>query len=94
MAREVSNRTRLWSQFLADYSHDPEKNQESYRTEARGRAILQLLLAEIPDAAETAALAELDGLLKSRLTPGDFLWEPELQSAFPKSDFWFLYGSL
>lgn len=93
-AREVSNRMRLWSQFLADFTNAPEKNLESYRTEARGRAILQILLAEQPDLPEKAALPEMDGLLKSKLKPGDFLWEPELEPAFPKSDFWFLYGKL
>ena len=93
-AREVSNRARLWSQFLSDFAADPDKNAESYRSEARGRAILQMLLTEQPDLPEKAALVELDAALRPRLKPGAFLWEPELEPAFPKSDFWFLYGSL
>lgn len=93
-AREVANRIRLWSQFLSDYINAPEQNLDSFPTEARGRAILQLLLDELPDAPEKTILAELDGRLKSRLTPGEFLWEPDLQPVFPKSDFWFLYGNL
>jgi hypothetical protein len=94
VAREVTNRMRLWSQFLLDYSNAPDQNLESYRTEARGRAILQLLLAELPESPERLTLEELDGRLKSHLIQGDFIWEPELQPVFPKSDFWFLYGSL
>ena len=93
-ARELANRLRLWSQFLSDYIDAPDQNLESYRTEVRGRAILQLLLAELPDAPESKALADLDDVLRSRLVPGEFLWEPELQSIFPSSDFWFLYGRL
>ncbi|MCX6079954.1 MAG: hypothetical protein NTW32_10510 [Chloroflexi bacterium] len=96
VAREITNRTRLWSQFLSDYINAPDQNQESYRSEARGRTILQLLLADLSEwgDSEIAALAELDGVLKSRLIPCDFLWEHELQTAFPKSDYWFLYGNL
>jgi len=93
-ARELANRLRLWSQFLTDYVDAPDRNLESYRTEVRGRVILQLLLAELPDAPERKTLADLDGILKSRLIPGEFLWEPELKLIFPSSDFWFLYGRL
>jgi hypothetical protein len=93
-ARELANRLRLWSQFLSDYIDAPEQNLESYRTEVRGRVILQLLLQELPDVPEKKALADLDGILKARLIPGEFLWDPHLQSVFPSSDFWFLYGRL
>ena len=94
VAREIANRLRLWSQFLSDYVNAPDQNLDSYRTEARGRAILQLLLAEQPDAPEKTALVELDAVLKSCLVPGEFIWEPELQAAFPKGTFWYLYGKL
>jgi hypothetical protein len=94
VAREMANRLRLWSQFLSDYVNAPDQNLDSYRTEARGRTILQLLLIEQPDAPEKIAMTELDGMLKSRLVPGEFLWEPELQAVFPENIFWFLYGKL
>ena len=94
MAREVTNRMRLWSQFLSDYLKDPDQSLDSYKTEARGRAILQLLVNELPNFPEMPALAELDRILKTRLIPGEFIWESELQPAFPKSDYWFLYGNL
>ena len=94
VTREAANRMRLWSQFLSDYLQAPDQNLESYATEARGRAILHLLLTELPDASEGSALAELDGILRSHLTPGEFIWEPELQPIFPKNEFWFLYGNL
>ena len=95
-AREVTNRTRLWSQFLSDFAQYPDKNLDSYRSEARGRAILQLLMFDQPDLPEKSVIADLDILLKSRAIfsanrPGKFLWEPELQPAFPQNDFWFLY---
>lgn len=93
-AREMANRLRLWSQFLLEYYVSAlEQNADLYPAEARGRAILQLLLREVPDAPEIASLAELDAILKPRLAAGSFLWENKLQAAFPESDFWFLYGT-
>ncbi|HEY3312667.1 MAG TPA: hypothetical protein VGK00_13585 [Anaerolineales bacterium] len=93
-AREAANRLRLWSQYLSDTIAAPDQNMDSYRTEVRGRAILQILLANLPDAPETAALAELDAHLKKHLVPGEFIWETDLQAAFPRKEFWFLYGNL
>lgn len=89
--REMANRLQLWSQYLSDYRYAPE-SAGLYPTEVRGRAILQLLLSEVPNTPEIAALAELDASLKANLVPGDFLWEASLQAAFPMPDFWFLYG--
>lgn len=95
IARETANRLRLWSQFLSDYANAPEQNADSYPSEARGRAILQLLLWEMPaDAPEKSALPEMETLLKVKLHSGEFLWDADLQTAFPKTDFWFLYAKL
>jgi hypothetical protein len=92
-AREMAQRLQLWSQYLSDYRYAPE-SAGSYPMEVRGRAILQLLLPEVPDAPEKTALAELDAMLKMRLVSGKFVWEADLQAAFPMTDFWFLYGKL
>jgi hypothetical protein len=91
-AREAANRLRLWSQFLSEAVAGLEP--EAYPAEVRGRAILQLLLREAPETPEKAALAEVDGVLKAHLHPGAFIWEAELQTVFPQSDFWFLYATL
>lgn len=92
--REATNRLRLWSQYLSDTLSAPDQNMESYKTEVRGRAILQILLRDLPDAPERAAVADLDARLRSRFVSGDFTWEKEVQAAFPRADFWFLYGTL
>jgi len=94
VGRELANRMRLWSQFLSDFTNSPEQNADSYPSEARGRAILQLLLAELPEPPEMAPLAQLDSILKAHLIPSGFIWDAPLQAAFPASDFWFLYGKL
>jgi hypothetical protein len=94
IARETANRLRLWTQFLSDLAHAPEQNADAYPGEVRGRAILGLLLRELPNAPEKTALAEADTLLKARLLPAAFIWEAALQTAFPEAEFWFLYGTL
>ena len=92
--REISNRLRLWSEYLSDFVKSPDQSLESYRTEVRGRVILQLLLADQPDLPEKKALADLDIVLQKYLIAGDFIWESESQPAFPQSEYWFLYGNL
>jgi hypothetical protein len=84
-ARETENRLRLWTTFLSEYRASPEQYADSYPGEVRGRVILQLLGASLPDQ---------DALLKSHLVPAGFLWEAGLEPAFPKQDFWFLYAKL
>ena len=93
-AREMANRLRLWSNFLSDYRNAPDQYAGFYPQEVRGRVILQLLLAETPNAPEKSALADLDTMLKSRLISRKFVWDAALQGAFPKTDFWFLYGTI
>jgi hypothetical protein len=94
--REITNRFRLWSQFLSDYKNTPDQNQDWYLGEIRGRTILQLLLVEHPEPVtpEKMALVDLEKSLKIRPIPGKFLWEPELEPFFEKNEFWFLFGKL
>ena len=45
--REVQARMRLWSNYLADYSQNPEGHADVYPHEVRYRVMLHLLLAEL-----------------------------------------------
>ncbi|GAB4492043.1 MAG: hypothetical protein Fur0016_25670 [Anaerolineales bacterium] len=88
IARETESRLRLWSQFLTEQAHDESPSRAHYAASVRERVILQLLKCSAPQ------LAELDALLRARFQPGGFVWDAMYQSVFPKSEFWFLYGSL
>jgi hypothetical protein len=93
--QEFRSRFRLWGNYLLDYLQTPESHADAYSHEVRNRAILELLRPELPaDLPERAALASSDGALRSRLLPGDFIWEPEVQTGFPRDEYWFLYGTL
>jgi hypothetical protein len=93
--REVGARMRLWSNYLADYRQNPEGHADAYPHEVRYRVMLHLLLAELPaPPAEQNVLTQLDGTLRARLSPGDFIWETDLEAGFPREVYWYLYGKL
>lgn len=93
--REVGARMRLWSNYLADYRQNPEQYADAYLHEVRYRVILHLLLAELPaPPPEQEALSQLDGLLRTNLAAGDFIWKSDLSAGFPREVYWFLYGKL
>ena len=93
--REVQARMRLWSNYLADYRHNPESHADAYSHEVSYRVMLHLLMAELPTPqAEESALSHLDTLLRTRLLPGDFIWDADLEGGFPGKVYWYLYGKL
>lgn len=93
--REVRARLALWQNYLADVRQNPDQHAPYYRQEVRVRAMLDLLLAELPQpVSEVTTLNELDHRLRRMLIPGQFVWEPVVQPAFPIETFWYLYGTL
>jgi uncharacterized protein YukE len=93
--REFQSRFGLWGNYLKDYRQSPEGHADAYPHEVRNRAMLQLLRPELPvELSEREALSPLDSVVRSSLSPGDFIWEPALQSGFPREEYWFLYGEL
>jgi hypothetical protein len=93
--REVGGRMRLWSNYLADYRHNPEGHADAYPHEVRYRAMLHFLLDELPTSPpEGEELSQLDSLLRRNLISGDFIWDDDLGPGFPREVYWFLYGKL
>jgi hypothetical protein len=93
--REFKARFRLWKDYLMETREAPEEVAGAYPHEVRYRVMLQLLDGELPvHPEEYQALAALDEVLGSILTPGPFVWESELQEAFPSGVYWYLYGKL
>ena len=93
--REFRSRFGLWSNYLADYRHNPENNVDAYPHEVRYRVMLQLLLDELTaPPPENEGLIQLDSVLRTSLSPGEFIWDVDLQSGFPREVYWYLYGKL
>jgi hypothetical protein len=93
-AKEFQSRLRQWGERVEEIRRDPAENAPYYHTEVRLRTFLELLK---PDAAEVDPaylehLHSLDLILEALFSPGDFIWHPDLAPAFPKGEFWFLWG--
>lgn len=94
--RELSARLTQWRNFIEEYREYPEANFDRYPYEIFRRVVISLLLPIAPSLgnAEQDLLNGLDGLLKSLLQAGDFIWDKVLQVSFPEASFWYLYGRL
>ncbi len=93
---EFHHRLSLWRNFLVEYREQPGANYDRYHYEVSRRAQLHLLQQEAQSlpAVETELLHSLDLYLKAVLSPGAFIWEADLEPAFPKDTYWYLYGKL
>ena len=92
--REYSARLRLWQDALLEVLSDQRGRAGGYAFEARWRSMLELLESNAgsqPKAVEREALSMLDSRLRAVTRPGPFLWEPEVELAFPARTFWYLY---
>lgn len=95
-ALELRARLNLWSDFLEEYRVKPQNNIDRYPYEVTRRVLIQLLAAEVSELPETEqnALGGMDVFLTAVFTPGDFVWDPVYKASFPKSSYWYLYGTL
>lgn len=94
-ALEFRSRLKLWANYLNDYRGD-KIHAHQYAYESQRRVLLHLLETETDEisSAESDLLKGMDNYLRAVLHPSDFIWEPELTSAFPPEAYWYLYGSL
>ena len=94
--REANARFRQWRDFLTQYGQEADEPAPYYHYEVRERVILRLLEEDLGDLPPEVAvgLRKLDEILRASFAPGEFIWEPDLQPAFPRDEFWFLYGTL
>ncbi len=95
-ANEIRARLTQWRNYLEDYREDPAANYNRYSYEVFRRVIITLLETQTNEmsAAEQELLRGLDALLKTLLTQDAFIWDADLQRAFERLTFWYLYGRL
>ena len=95
-AREFESRLKLWGRYLGDVRKASGDNTDRFGYEVNRRVLLNLLKNETTGIGKESLelLAAQDKFLRGKLRSGSFLWEPELESAFPQGEYWYLYGSL
>lgn len=98
--QELESRLRQWETALKELLDDEAPTLAYYRADVETRMIIAALLATLQqrsvriDAAITDKLTGLDQTLRQRWQPGEFVWSAEWQPAYPRSDYWWLYGRL
>jgi len=97
---EIGSRLREWTVYLRDLavSHRLAADTARYGFLADTRVVIEELVAKLgarpfhlPDHVP-ADVAKLDKRLKSRWTPGPFIWAPIWTPAYPPTAYWWLYG--
>ena len=92
--REFLSRLRQWGNFINELLKDMDEFAPYYPSEVRSRVFLRLLAPEMepPDSAYGELLNNLDDALRSVFVPGEFVWDRELEPAFPRETYWYLWG--
>lgn len=95
---ELAARIRQWDAYLRDLREKRSENAGAYPAQVEVRAIIAALIEQLqraPYQLDTKLLQSihtLDKGLRARFASGDFVWPEEWQSAYPKPEFWWLYG--
>jgi len=96
---ELEARLRQWEEYLKDMDRGTFDRSSNYATTVETRAIIQALLNRLgmpPYRTEDRPeqhLATLDTRLRGRWQPGDFVWPAAWEPAYPRAEYWWLYGS-
>ncbi len=91
--QEIPARIKLWRNYVEELCDQPHAQAASYPFQVRWRTALHFLEHEIAGKADMdlSSIKDLDLRLKRITRPADFVWEAEIESAFPKETFWYLY---
>ncbi|TAK13292.1 MAG: hypothetical protein EPO32_05745 [Anaerolineae bacterium] len=96
MQKEFSSRLRQWLAYLNDLTQKPRDNAAAYSSQVRQRVVLALIADALGNKLplDAGMLTAGDSKLKSHFKSGAFLWEADLQQAFSKKNYWYLYGTI
>jgi hypothetical protein len=95
---ELHARLRQWSEYLRDLSKESFAAGDFYPSAVQTRAMIRALINKLnmpPYELDDRTLTEVkayDRALRNYWRAGEFVWPPEWQPAYPKADYWWLYG--
>jgi hypothetical protein len=95
--KEIESRLGSIRWFLDDCARDPGSCYGGWRNEVEKRTIVQHLIneakrLEILTDDLKGEVAQVDSRLRTHFDSGDFVWDDELQDAYPQNEYWWLYG--
>lgn len=96
---ELEARLRQWEESLKDMERGTFDRTSNYANAVETRAVIQALLDRLSmppyrlEGRPAQHLATLDTRLRNNFRPGDFIWPDEWAAAYPRSDYWWLYGA-
>ena len=93
---ELEARRRQWREYLRDAERGAGISY--YPSAVETRDMIEALIAQMrvspyqlqPEIPQKLAL--LDRQLRRHWQPGDFIWPPEWQPAYPSEEYWWLFG--
>ena len=96
--QELEARLRQWGEYLNDLARESGGSGAYYATAVEPRAMVAALINKLqlpPYQLEERIpqqVAMHDNNLRRRWQSGEFVWPEEWQPAYPKGEYWWLYG--
>lgn len=95
---ELHARLRQWSEYLRDLSKESFTAGDYYSSAVQTRVMIEALVDKLkipPYEFDERVLPEIvayDRALRNYWRPGDFVYPVEWQPAYPRAEYWWLYG--
>lgn len=98
LRQEVPLRLRVMGGFFRECSENPRDCASAYPVEALRRSLIQEIMLAMAEFGYDkgnlrAAVRPADQALRRILHAGEFIWSPVLEEIYPRTMFWWLYGS-
>ena len=96
--QECHARLRQWAEYLKELQDSNLTVAAFYHSHVQSRAMIAALIAKLKrppyefDQRVETQLATYDQVLENCWVPGEFAWTDGWQPAYPKSEYWWLYG--
>lgn len=98
--QELEARIRQWREYLKDFRWERGAAIAGYTSAVETRVMIAALTDKLQmppyqlDRRITEQVSLLDNNLRSRWHSGPFLWPEAWQPAYPRTEYWYLYGAV
>jgi hypothetical protein len=95
---ELHARLRQWGEYLKELNDESLGMSDYFSSHVQTRAMITGLIHKLegrPYELDKRVIEQLevyDNVLRNFWEPGDFTWPNEWQPAYPKPEYWWLYG--